>query len=366
MKSLRLSTVMVAIPLALLAGACGGGGSGSGGGGTSAGGTTSSGGTMTTGGTTTSGGTGGTTGGTGGTTGGTGGMTTGGGGTGGSLTPEQLRGQYLVDHVIVCGQCHTPNKADGTPDMSLYLAGAPNWVFDYNGSDVTVNATNLTNDDLHGLAGWTDQQILTSLQQGTDDEAATLWPVMPYPAYAHLTPDDANAVVAYLRTVTGNPNVVPEDLVPDPDAPAPAIDLAKVPQTTLDPADPNYASAQNGRYLAVVSCISCHTPELSPGVLDMTKAFAGGRTIRRAGDPKVYTSTNITLDATGIAGWSAMDIASAVKSNTDKTSAQLLCAPMPGGAMKLGGMSNSDLMDIGRYLSTIPPVANGPFKCLPP
>ncbi len=364
--SSRSFVAILALPLGLSAGACSGTPDGSGGGTT-----TGTGGTTATGGTTSSGGT--TVGGTGGVTvggggaggGGTGGVTTGGGGTGGVVSPEVLRGKYLVDHVIVCGQCHTPNKADGTPDETLYLAGSENWVFQYNAADVTVSAGNITNDPAHGLAGWTDAQIMDSLIKGIDDENVSLWPVMPYSSYAALTGDDANAVVAYLRTVTPSVHDAPEDTLADPDPPAPAIDVAQVPHTTLDPADPNYQSAEKGRYLATVACLSCHTPELSPGVLDMSKAFAGGRIIRRAGEPIPYTVTNITPDATGIQGWNAGDIAQAIKSNTEKQTARILCAPMPGGPAKFGGMEVADLKDIGTYLSTIPPIVNGPFKCQP-
>ena len=34
------------------------------------------------------------------------------------------RGRYLVEHVSVCGDCHTPRNSIGVPNRSLYLAGA--------------------------------------------------------------------------------------------------------------------------------------------------------------------------------------------------------------------------------------------------
>ncbi len=34
------------------------------------------------------------------------------------------RGRYLVDHVSICVDCHTPRTRLGTPDGSMYLAGA--------------------------------------------------------------------------------------------------------------------------------------------------------------------------------------------------------------------------------------------------
>jgi mono/diheme cytochrome c family protein len=367
----------LAVPLGLFAFACSSSPNGTGGGTTSSssggtGGTTQSGGTSSGG--TTSGGTAGTggmtTGGSGGSgAGGSGGMTTGGsggsgaGGTGGMSAVE--RGKYLVDSVIDCGQCHTPRKPDGSPDSSLYLAGSPSYVFQHNGMDVTVSAGNITQDMLAGLGTWADAQIKVALQSGVDDEMASLWPIMPYPAYARLTPDDAAAIVAYLKTVQGSSNAAPEDTLADPDPPASAIPDAMIPHTTLDPASPEHESAERGRYLATIACLSCHTPEKSPGVPDMSKAFAGGRTFKRAGDAGSFTSTNITPDATGIAGWKAADVVQGVKSGVQKMSLKPLCGGMPAGPGKMGDMTVEDLTDIGNYLTTLPPINNGPFKCQP-
>src|SRR4051794_35115437 len=44
------------------------------------------------------------------------------------LTPVQERGRYLVENVIACSDCHTPRKPDGSPDMSMYLAGNKEFV----------------------------------------------------------------------------------------------------------------------------------------------------------------------------------------------------------------------------------------------
>ena len=34
------------------------------------------------------------------------------------------RGRYLVNHVSICGDCHTSRNSIGVPNRSLYLAGA--------------------------------------------------------------------------------------------------------------------------------------------------------------------------------------------------------------------------------------------------
>src|SRR3954468_8600818 len=39
-----------------------------------------------------------------------------------SLDPV-MRGDYLVNHVAACPDCHTPRKMDGSPDMAKFLSG---------------------------------------------------------------------------------------------------------------------------------------------------------------------------------------------------------------------------------------------------
>jgi mono/diheme cytochrome c family protein len=279
------------------------------------------------------------------------------------------RGQYLVDHVLVCGVCHTPGipGTDNQPDKTKYLAGSRSYDFtDIDGTIVTVNAENLTSHDPEGLHSWSDDQIRRALTEGIDDEIIAIYPIMPYPEYALLTQDDVDSIVKYLRSVAPNDNVVAADYPYfDQNDPVPAIDDAKIPHTTLKASDPGYAAAERGRYLAATACLNCHTAELSAGVPDLTKPFGGGKKYTFIRGAKEHTSTNITPDATGIAELSIEDLVAVMKSNIDKTTGKALCSSHPGGSERLGGMKDSDLTDIATYLHTIPPVKNGPFQCVP-
>lgn len=275
------------------------------------------------------------------------------------------RGQYLVDHVLVCGVCHTPNGADGKPDPTKYLAGSRSYDFtDKTGTVVTVNAENLTNHNPEGLFTWSDEQIRTALTMGIDDEHIALYPIMPYPEYSLLAREDVDSIIQYLRTVPANDNVVPADYPYfDQDPPAPVVDGTKIPHTTLPSSDPQFAAAERGRYLASVACLNCHTPQLGDDIPDLTKAFAGGKQYTFIRGAPVQTSVNITPDATGIGSWSVADIVAALKSNTEKGTGRAFCSTHPGGPELLGKMTDGDMTDIATYLHTLPPVANGPFKC---
>ncbi len=277
------------------------------------------------------------------------------------------RGQYLVDHVLVCGVCHTPNGADGKPDPTKYLAGSRSYDFtDTDGTVVTVNAENLTSHNPEGLATWSDEQIRTALTGGIDDEHIALYPIMPYPEYSLLTRADVDSIIQYLRTVAPNDNVVPADYPYfDQNPPVPVVDGSKIPHTTLAPSDADFAAAERGRYLASVACLNCHTEQLSADIPDLAKAFAGGKKYTFVRGAPQHTSVNITPDKTGLATWSIDDIVSAMLSNVEKGTGRSFCNTHPGGPELFGKMAASDVRDIATYIHTLPPVANGPFKCLP-
>jgi len=277
------------------------------------------------------------------------------------------RGQYLVDHVLLCGVCHTPNDENGEPDMSLYLAGSRSYDFtDVDGTIITVNAENLTSHDPEGLGAWTDSQIRTALIDGIDDEHIAIYPIMPYPEYSLLTPEDVDSIIQYLRTVPPNDNVVAADFPHfDQQPPAPDVQDADVPHTTLAQSDPDFAAAERGRYLAAAACLNCHTEQLSPDVPNLAKAFAGGKKYTFIRGAPEQTSVNLTPDPTGLADLSVADIEAVLATNLEKDTGRALCSTHPGGPDRLGAMTDEDRHDIAVYLHTLPPIANGPFQCEP-
>jgi mono/diheme cytochrome c family protein len=282
------------------------------------------------------------------------------------------RGQYLVDHVLVCGVCHTPSLPNGEPDPMKYLAGSRPYDFtDIDGTVITVNAENLTSHDPEGLHAWTDGQIRTAITKGVDDEHYAIYPIMPYPEYSLLTTEDADSVIQYLRTVPANDNVVAADFPhPDINPPAPAVDDTKIPHTTLAKTDADYEAAERGRYLAKVACLYCHTIEVFVGDKpqadqpDLTKAFGGGKVYALNKDLPPHTSVNITPDPTGLMGWSVDDVVAVLKSNQRKGTTKALCNSHPGGPERYGKMNDADMRDIATYVHSLPPVKNGPFTCM--
>jgi mono/diheme cytochrome c family protein len=288
-------------------------------------------------------------------------------------TQEQLvaRGDYLVNHVSACLDCHTPRNMDGSLDMSRFMAGAECFIDVDPETDGVgcLNTPNLTNDPT-GLQEHTDQEIKDMFLSGMDEDEV-LHPVMPYWVFGNMTADDADAIVAYLRTIEGVDHELPENEPPwdmRPEAPANRLDLALIPAPAQD--HPDFEAAMHGRYLAAQAgvCIECHTLENPPGSADpiqLDMAFAGGREFPIAPGFGVY-SANITPDATGIEELTVEDIVKVLHEGVDEEG-KPLCPPMPVGPMgAFGGLTDEDANDIAIYLLSLPPLENEVEECVPP
>jgi mono/diheme cytochrome c family protein len=292
-------------------------------------------------------------------------------GSGGMSGAAVARGEYLVTSVVGCGDCHTPRNPDGSFDQTRRMGGVDCFVDTEPGDpDVgCLSARNLTDHET-GLKNRTDQEVKDMLLKGerpanTSGFPTVLHPFMPYWAYANMSDADADAIVAYLRTLAPvdhrtSPRQPPFDI----DEPAPAFPEANIPVPRSDYAD--RAAAMRGRYLAgnVGTCLECHTPRDAMGGVIVDMPFQGGQVFPRdllrlppIFPAMIYTS-NLTPDPTGIEGWSVSDIVTALKQGTDKEDT-MLCPPMPSGPMgAFAGLTDDDARDIAHYLLSLPPASN--------
>jgi mono/diheme cytochrome c family protein len=283
-----------------------------------------------------------------------------------ALTPLQARGQYLVNVVIGCPDCHTVHKMDGSLDMTKFLAGNPDFVVI--GTD-KLPSRNLTNDST-GLKNRTDAEIKDMFQNGkrplsTGTGTEGLNPIMPYYVFHNMKSEDADAIVAYLRTVPGVKNEIPRRSAKfDLSAPTNYLDPNKIPLPLAT--YPQIESALRGRYLAAESglCVECHTTKLPPGpdVLDATKLFQGGEDFSPffAATLMIHpVSKNLTSDTTtGLGTWTTADIVKVLKQGKDKDG-KGICPPMPVGPNGgYGLLTDGDALDIANYIKSLPPAVN--------
>ena len=261
----------------------------------------------------------------------------------GPYTPEQIaRGTVLVRSMAQCGGCHTASDTG-----SLELGGNPKF------ANSTLPAPNLT-DDPAGIGDWTDAQVINAFRNGIDDEGRQLASAMPYWLFHNMSDQDAQAIVAFLRSLphasveVGASNVAATPVTP--------LAPSALPDTTLPSTDAAYAEAQTGKYLVsgVTLCVRCHSP--SAGGVPALAFFSGVPPAPTTANPAPIFAPNITPhDPTGIAGWTAADVVTAIKLGKN-TANRPLCGGMANAVKGYAGMSDADAHAIGVYLTTIPGV----------
>jgi mono/diheme cytochrome c family protein len=108
-------------------------------------------------------------------------------------------GRYLVEHVSLCGDCHTPRNAIGVPNRALYLAGA-------NEKDGPLGETvpNITPDKETGIGEWKRDDIAELLLTGNKpdlDNVQGLMAEVIEQGFKRMTKEDALAIADYLKSV---------------------------------------------------------------------------------------------------------------------------------------------------------------------
>ncbi|MDT8429112.1 MAG: c-type cytochrome [Pseudomonadales bacterium] len=141
--------------------------------------------------------------------------------------PEAVaRGQYLVA-LLGCGSCHTDGALVGEPSSARLLAGSGVGIAYSNplaqANPGVVYPPNLTPDANTGIGNWTLEQIMVMVKSGTDNHGSQTLPVMPWPAYANITDDDARAIAMYLQSLTPVNHRVPANVRPGQRATAPFV-----------------------------------------------------------------------------------------------------------------------------------------------
>jgi mono/diheme cytochrome c family protein len=104
-------------------------------------------------------------------------------------------GAYLAGPLGHCIECHSTPDAQGVPDLENAL-GAGGMLF--HGPWGVSASRNLTPT---GLRGKSDAEIKDTIRTGMLADGSKLQPPMGFAYYAHLTDEDLDAIVAYLRSL---------------------------------------------------------------------------------------------------------------------------------------------------------------------
>lgn len=261
------------------------------------------------------------------------------------------KGRYLAD-AGDCTACHTVKG--GKPFAGGLPIASPIG---------TLYSTNITPDKATGIGPYSLDDFDRAVRHGIAANGDSLYPAMPYPAYARVSDEDMRALYAYFMggvapvNAENRANDVPWPLsmrwplaiwrkvfAPDPDA------IAFKPES--------YASAQvaRGAYLVqgLGHCGSCHTPR---ALTLQEKALDESSPVYLSGGPVIDGWLAVNLrgnQADGLGNWSSDDIVATLRSARSATHAVL------GGAMgdvvvhSTQHLNDGDLQAVAAYLKTLP------------
>jgi mono/diheme cytochrome c family protein len=265
------------------------------------------------------------------------------------------RGDYLVNTIMACGNCHSPRDANGQMIKEKAFSGGQT----FNTPAFIATAPNITPDRETGIGSWSDAEIKHALVEGMRPNhgrlaGVPLAAIMPANFYKALLPDDLDAIVAYLRTVQPVRNEVADPVYKA------AIRREPYPDAEIGFSKAMFAdTVGRGAYLVTIGhCMECHSA-WSKGVSDFKTGLGrGGRVFPpREGSPEGTpgsTAANITPHATsGIGAWTDQEIGRAITHGVARDERPL---KPPMAYAYYAGLKQADLGDIIAYLRKLPPL----------
>ena len=255
------------------------------------------------------------------------------------------RGRYLVESIMGCGNCHTPQGPNG-PLPGKTLAGGLE--FEHPGF-FKAYSTNITPDPETGIGKWTDAQIKIAIREGRRPDGTLIRPPMPFELYRRLADADLDAIVAYLRTVPAVKNIAPKSTyaIALPPSYGPAIDKPIE-------APPRTDKLAYGAYLAgpLGHCVECHTP-MGPDGRFQYAALLGVGGAQFNGPWGLSVAKNITPDSDqGLGKWSDAEIERAIRKGIDRQGNPL---KPPMAFAYYDKISAEDMAALIAYLRSLPP-----------
>ncbi|MGR3496759.1 c-type cytochrome [Citreimonas sp.] len=250
---------------------------------------------------------------------------------------DVARGEYLVQSIMGCGNCHTPIGPEGF-DMANDLTGR----LVEDSAAFTAIAPNIT--PASRIADWSDAELGKAIREGVRPDGTIIGPPMPFAAYRAISDDDLASVVAYLRTVPAIESDAGTSTynIPLPPAYGPPVESVAAPAAG--------ETVEYGAYLAAVGhCMECHSP-MTPTGPDWGAGFARGG-FEFHGPWGVSVAPNLTNHPEGLADYTDAEIAQMITTGTRPDGSPML-PPMP--YPYLAKMTPQDLNALVLYLRSIP------------
>jgi mono/diheme cytochrome c family protein len=250
------------------------------------------------------------------------------------------RGDYLVNGILTCGNCHTPKGPTGDIKDKAFSGG-----LSWDEPPFKVTAPNITQDNETGIGNWSDADIKKLMRTGLLPNGVHIAMVMPTGFYHIMTEGDLNAVVAYLHTIKPISNRVQDPVYKMQQVEA-VFPGGEAPYTEAMMGD----KVKRGFYLATIGhCMECHTP-MGPHGHPWDKLGTGG--MEFPGPWGVSVSRNITQSKDkGIGAWTDDEIKRAITTGVSRDGSHL---KPPMGFHYYATLTTGDLDAIVAYLRTVP------------
>lgn len=252
------------------------------------------------------------------------------------------RGAYLA-RAGNCMGCHTARG--GAP----YAGGR--------GIDTpfgTVFASNLTPDPDTGLGRWTASEFWRALHHGRSRDGRLLYPAFPYPNYTRVTREDADAILAYLRSLPPVHQATPAHRLRFPYNTQAALAVWRALFFRPEPYQPRAdrpAVWNRGAYLVegLGHCAACHAPRNALGATRDAPSLGGG-VIPMQG---WYAPSLAAPTEAGVAGWSTQDVVDLL--GTGVSAQGSVIGPMAEVVfMSTQHLDAADLQAVATYLRELP------------
>jgi mono/diheme cytochrome c family protein len=251
------------------------------------------------------------------------------------------RGDYLVNGILTCGNCHTPKGPSGDIAEKAFSGG-----LSWDEPPFKVTAPNITQDKETGIGDYTDAELKEVLRKGIKRNGVPVAMVMPSGFYEIMTDRDLDAVIAYLRTIKPIKNTVPDPVYRMPQGhPIPPGGDNTFTEAMLR------EKVNKGFYLVTIAhCMECHTPMGPHGREFATRLAAGG--FEMPGPWGVSVSRNITSSKEkGIGAWTDDEIRRAMTQGVSRDGGKL---KPPMGYHYYATVAPDDLDAIVAYLRSVP------------
>ncbi|RBP13751.1 mono/diheme cytochrome c family protein [Roseiarcus fermentans] len=166
------------------------------------------------------------------------------------------RGAYLVEGLGHCGDCHTPKGVAMEPETSKPFAGGDvdDWY-----------APNVTSDPVHGIGGWSEDDLVQYLKTGSSAGGRVAGGPMAqvvHESLAYLNDSDLHAIAIYLK------------------------DLAPIAEATPSRPSGEIGPHASGEGVYLTQCAFCHQPD-GKGQPGRIPALAGNEVVTARGPEDV-------------------------------------------------------------------------------